>query len=378
MGVQTYPVERNLARRFDEKLRRRAAGDSRERNSIDGMQERLERFLTGRVEEQFAVRELVRLTGGGANESYSFRLDRGNRSDDLVLRVKAPSGICLTEVEREFQLLRAAHGVLPVPKPHWVSTDPDDFGEPALICDRAAGVPSPTTDVPYATGLGTVYGPELRQLLAPQFVEHLARLHAHDWSADELTGFDRPRLNTTDAVDWRLAMWNRSWDEDALEPHPTIQLARQWLADNRPLVDHVSVLHGDYRNGNFLFNEETGEITAILDWELGYLGDRHSDLAYAMLPGWGHPDESGRYLNSGLVDTDTFIAEYKRISGLSVDRERLDYYIVLNLYWSAVSLIGTGPRNADAQMTELDVMYNLISGLGGYFVGELNRILAKE
>ncbi|MGW0891164.1 phosphotransferase family protein [Saccharopolyspora sp. NPDC002578] len=373
-----YSVERNLARRFDEKLRRRAAGEHRGHRPIEEMRDRLERFITARTESPFAVQDFARLSGGGANESYRFRLLRGDRSDELVLRVKAPSGICVTEVEREFQLLQATHGAIPVPAPHWMTTDPEDFGEPALICGRARGIPSPTEDVPHATGLGTAYGPRLRRLLAPQFVQHLARLHAHDWSGYDLSGFDLPRPDTTDAVDWRLAMWNRSWDEDALEPHPTVLLARQWLAENRPVVDHVSLLHGDYRNGNFLFDEESGDITAILDWELGHLGDRHSDLAYAMLPGWGHPDDSGRYLNSGLVHTDTFIAEYERISGLAVDRDRLEYYLVLNLYWAVVSLIGTGPRNADARMTELDVMYNFIAGLGGYFVGELNRILAKD
>lgn len=373
-----YPVERNLARRFDHKLRLRSIGGPGKAQSSGQLQERLERFLSERVDGPFEVQDFGRLSGGGANESYSFRLVRAGRSEDLALRVKAPSGICITDVEREFQLLRAMHGVIPVPAPYWVTTDPDDFGEPALISGKVAGVPSPTKDVPYATGLGTAYGPALRPLLAPQFVEHLARLHAHDWSGDDLSGFDQPRPNTTDAIDWRLAMWNRAWDEDALEPHPTVLLARQWLAEKRPSVDHVSLLHGDYRNGNFLFDEATGEITAILDWELGYLGDRHSDLAYAMLPGWGHSDNDGHYLNSGLVHTDTFIAEYERISGLSVDRARLKYYLVLNLYWAVVSLIGTGPRNADARMTELDVMYNFISGLGGYFIGELNRILAKD
>jgi aminoglycoside phosphotransferase (APT) family kinase protein len=259
-----------------------------------------------------------------------------------------------------------------------VTTDRGDFGEPALICGLVSGVPAPTKDVPKATGLGTAYGPRLRERLAPQFVSYLAQLHAYDWSVCDLSGFEIPRPRTTDAVDWRLDLWDRVWDEDAIEPHPTMVLARQWLREHRPEVDRVSLLHGDYRNGNFLFDEDTGEITAILDWELGYLGDRHSDLSYAMLPGWGHLDDTGAYLNSGLVDTDVFIAEYERVSGLTVDRDRLDYYLVLNMYWAVVALIGTGVRNAEARMTQLDVMYNFISGLGGFFIGELNRILAKD
>lgn len=371
-------VERTLDRRLTDKMRARAHRADGGHHGPSAIPSQLERFLASRVEGPFTVRQLARLSGGGANESYCFTLVRGRRADDLVLRVKAPAGICVTDAEREFQLLRAVHGVVPVPEPYWVTTDPLDFGQPALICAKVPGVPSPTEDVPHATGLGTAYSPWLRERLAPQFIEHLARLHAHEWSASELSCFDIPRPNTTDAVAWRLGFWNRSWDEDAFEPHPTIFLARQWLSEHQPVVDHISLLHGDYRNGNFLFDEGTGRMTAILDWELGYLGDRHSDLAYAMLPGWGHPDDSGRYLNSGLAHTDTFLAEYQRISGLSVDRQRLDYYLVLNLYWAVVSLVGTGPRHADAKLTQLDVMYNFICGLGGYFIEELNRILTKD
>lgn len=373
-----YPVERTLDRRLTEKMRRRFSGKGDGPEIRSEVHHRLKSFLSGRLEEPFVVRHLNRLAGGGANDSYRFTLVRENRADDLVLRIKAPAGICVTEVEREFQILRATHGVIPVPEPYWMTTDPEHFGEPALICGKVSGVPSPAEGVPYATGLGTAYGARLREKLGPQFVDHLARLHAYDWGQDDLTAFDIPRPNTLDAVDWRLGLWKRSWEEDALEPHPTVLLTEQWLHEKRPCVDHVSLLHGDYRNGNFLFEEETGEITAILDWELGYLGDRHSDLAYAMLPGWGHLDESGHYLNSGLVRTDTFVAEYERISGLPVDPERLDYYRVLNLYWAVVALIGTGPCNADARTTQRDVMYNFISGLGGFFIGELNRILAKD
>lgn len=375
----TYLIERTLDRRLVDKMRlREKSEDHRASQSLAEIGQRLETFLGTRVDGSFEIRSLDRLSGGGANESYRFTLVRGSNADELVLRVKAPAGICATEVEREFQLLSAAGQVVPVPHPYWMTMHAEDFGEPAMICGKVPGVPSPTEDVPHATGLGTAYGPRLQERLAPQFVEHIANLHAYDWSANNLSAFDIPRPHTTDAIDWRLGLWNRSWDEDALESHPTLWLARRWLAEHRPAVDHVSLLHGDYRNGNFLFDEQTGEITAILDWELGYLGDRHSDLAYAMLPGWGHSDQSGHYLNSGLVRTEEFLSTYERISGLPVDRERIDYYLVLNLYWAVVSLIGTGPRHAGEGLTQLDVMYNFIAGLGGYFIGELNRMITKD
>jgi hypothetical protein len=62
-----------------------------------------------------------------------------------------------------------------------------------------------------------------------------------------------------------------------------------------------------------------------------------------MLPAWGSPGENGEFLNSGLMDTGRFIEEYEQISGLEVDRQRLDYYMVYNLYWAVISPMGTAP-----------------------------------
>jgi len=187
-----------------------------------------------------------------------------------------------------------------------------------------------------------------------------------------------PEEGTTQALDWRLAHWDRVWAEDAFEPHPAITLARQWLWDRRPAVDRISIVHGDYRNGNFLFDEDRAEITAILDWELGYLGDRHHDLAYLMLVGWGHDDGQGRYLCSGLLDAESIVARYEQASGLAVDPARLEYYTVLNMYWATVACSGTAPRIADDGMTHLDVMMPFVSGLGAFFIAELTKVLTGK
>ncbi|MHB8690993.1 MAG: phosphotransferase family protein [Solirubrobacteraceae bacterium] len=182
------------------------------------------------------------------------------------------------------------------------------------------GVASPAGAPKTSSGLGCTYGPRLRPRLAEQFVRHLAELHRFAWSSYELAAFDRPQAGTTEAVDWRLAACDQAWADDAFEPHPTMILTREWLWAHRPVVDHVSPVHGDYRNGNFLFDEERAQITAILDWELTYLGDRHHDLAYAMTPGWGERDaETGEFYCSALVTREQLIEDYERISGLPVD-----------------------------------------------------------
>ncbi|WP_203555969.1 phosphotransferase family protein [Bacillus sp. B15-48] len=374
-----YHCESYLGQLLSEKLRSRAAIEDKSPSvSLNEPEKRLINFFSDHIEKPFTISEIKRLKGGGANEGYSFILTRGSKVEKLVLRLKTLGAICATAAPREYEMLNVVKEIIPTPIPSWLVTDSKYFGEVGLITSFISGVASPSKNAPKATGLGVVYGEELRKKLAPQFIEYYAKLHAYNWEGHRFNYFDIPERNTTEAIDWRLAFWERSWEQDKIESHPTMILMKQWLWENRPVVDHVSLLHGDFRNGNFLFDEESGEINGVIDWELSYLGDRHSDLAYTMLPGWGSYDEEGNFLVAGLVDTETFITEYERISGLKVDRNRLHYYYVYNYFWSIVSLIGTGVKNAELKITQLDVMYNFIAGLGGRFVDDVNKLIMED
>lgn len=350
---------------------------------VDTVSVRLHEFLSRRIDGDFRIDGIARLAGGASKEQFVFGLDweqNGRRRQDrLVLRMDPPGSMVETPRLREFEVLQMLGGVVPVPQAYWATDDPAELGAPAMICGYVPGSASAKAALKTASGLGTVYGPALRPILGPQFVSHLAQLHRFDWSTHDLPSFERPRPATTDAIDWRLAATDRAWREDAFEAHPVIALTQQWLWDRRPAVDHVSVVHGDYRNGNFLFDEDSGEITALLDWELIYLGDRHHDLAYAMMEGWGeHDPETGQFYCSALVTREEMIAEYEKLSGLPVDAERLEYYTVVNMYWAAVALIGTGPRNAAERLTHLDAMQTFLGGLGAFYLDQLLTIVGKD
>ena len=334
----------------------------------------LVRFLESVLDEPFVVEDFRRIPGGGSNATFRFALKRAGEVVQLILRVKQP-GCVDTMITREFEMMQALYGELPIPRPYWYTEDPTYLGAPAMVLEFADGVQSPPGDNKKATGMGTQYGEGLRVTLGPQFVQYEARLHAFDWAGSTLDAFDIPRPGTTDAIDWRLAFWSKVWELDKFEEHPTMTLTEEWLWENRPIVDRVSALHGDFRNGNFLFDEVTGNITSILDWELCSLGDRHCDLGYTMLRAWGYEDDDGLFINSALMDTESFIKLYEATSGLRVDREKLFYYIVFNVWWSAVALLGTGLRNSDLGVTQLDVVYNVIAGKGVFDIGELNRTI---
>jgi aminoglycoside phosphotransferase (APT) family kinase protein len=382
MSTSTTPhIEATIAETLDKKLARRGVVQH-ESAVVSVVAERLQGFLADRIDGAFEVIDLRRMAGGASKEQFVFELDwsdgGGPRRDRMVLRMDPPASLTETPRLREAEVLQAVSDALPVPKVYWATDDPADLGSPAMVCNFINGVVAPAGAPKTASGLGTTYGEQLRPALAEQFVDHLAALHSFDWAAHELPSFERPRPGTTDAIEWRQASIDRMWDDDSFEPHPTVALARQWLWENRPPVDHISLIHGDYRNGNFLFDEASAKITAILDWELVYLGDRHHDLAYVMMKDWGEVAEDGTFNCCALMPRDDVIARYEDKSGLSVDEDRLDYYLVQNLYWPAVVTVGCGARSAAEQMTHLDVLQNFVCGLGVAFMHELNDLIGED
>jgi aminoglycoside phosphotransferase (APT) family kinase protein len=343
------------------------------------IEERLRAFLAKRIEGEHTVSDLARMAGGASKEQFTFTLEWEGRRERLVLRMDPPASLVETPRLREVEVIHALGDALPLPVVHFATDDPEELGAPAMICSFVTGVVSPAGAPKTASGLGTTYGPKLRPALAEQFVDHLAALHAFDPTDAELPSFERPRPGTTDAIDWRLAHFDRMWDDDRFEAHPAIALVREWLWENRPTVDHVSIVHGDYRNGNFLFDEDEARITAILDWELTCLGDRHHDLAYVVMKDWGQVDpETGTFYCCALMPREELFARYEAASGLKVDPARIDYYVVLNLYWAAVCTIACGVRAAAERMTHLDVLQNIVSGLGVAFIHEATGLIEKR
>jgi aminoglycoside phosphotransferase (APT) family kinase protein len=65
---------------------------------------------------------------------------------------------------------------------------------------------------------------------------------------------------------------------------PAFELAFKWLAAHLPPAAPPRVVHGDFRNGNLIVDEEG--LVAVLDWEMAHLGDPLEDLAWLCLRPW--------------------------------------------------------------------------------------------
>jgi aminoglycoside phosphotransferase (APT) family kinase protein len=376
-----FAVERTVDSALTEKLERRAT-PAPGREDLHGLIVQMQNFLERRTEGPVRVTNLRRLSGGASKEQFAFDLDwiHGGRrriADRMVLRRDPSESIVVTNRLREFQLLRAFDGVVPVPHAYWVDERGAELTRPALICGFAQGVQRPMIDVGGVTGIGIRFDAAHRERLAPQFIRHLASIHCASPAGIDLSAFDTPGVGTSQDAEYQLNWWARVWQEDMLEDIPLIHLAENWLRRNKPSLDHCSVVHGDYRTGNFLFDPETVEITAILDWELGYLGDRHADLAWILMPSLVTKDEVGRPLCTSLFSRESFLDAYTRISGLTIDERRLDYYTVLAYWKTVIMALGSGLRAANGAKTHQDIMLVWFAGLGYAVLESLRQALEK-
>src|SRR5207237_1414852 len=62
------------------------------------------------------------------------------------------------------------------------------------------------------------------------------------------------------------------------EPHPALELGLRWLRAHEPSASPPCLVHGDFRLGNLLADEDG--LVAVLDWELAHLGDPVEDLGW--------------------------------------------------------------------------------------------------
>ena len=374
-----FQVEPTIDRELTAKLHRR----SQPLTPLAGLPDiraRLVRFLAAKLGREFKLHHLGYLAGGASKEQFVFELEYPGAAqprEKLVLRRDPCEGITPTDREREFQLLRAFEGIVPVPSARWLDQQGEFFGRPALICRFVSGVQKPQHLSGNVTGLGILFPPATRQHMADKFVGALARIHTADLHSADLSAFHRPPAGTAQAEEMHLDWWARVWFEDRLEEVPLMTITERWLRRQVPTLDVVSLVHGDYRSGNFLFDEATCKITAILDWELAHFGDRHCDLAWIIFQAFLMRDEHGQLLCSGMLSRAEMLALYRAKSGLTVDEDKLRYFEIFMLWKGVIIVLASAPRVALGQRTHHDILVNWLAGISFVLLDAL-RLKLRE
>ena len=376
-----FKVEREIDRALTFKLEKRA-GPAYSKLPLDTLVEGVRSLIASQYGEPFEIRNPHWLAGGASKLQMRFDLNWnrpgvGRETTRMVLRNDLAEALHATSRAREFQIVNALKGTLPVPPVFWYDNTGEHLPYPGIVYGFAEGVTKPSNAKSGVSGLGTYMPEDVRNKLAPQFVENMARLHTFDFRQAELSAFDIPQTGTENAH-WAVNWWDRVWAEDAEEEVPLVALASSWLHKHAPAVEQLSVVHGDFRTGNYLFDESDCRITTWLDWELARIGDRHQDLAWSTSRAFATMAEDGKtLLVSGLMPEPQFLEAYEQASGLSVDRKSLHYYQVFNAYAMVGMTLGTSYRVARNGKSHQDVLLAWLLGVGYMLLDEMRDLIEK-
>ena len=274
-----------------------------------------------------------RLGGGASKEQFVFDVE-GDRPDEFarcVLRMDPREGIIETCRRREGQVLRAMAGRAPVP-PVLCVDDGEAMGQPLMITGFVGGVAKPSDGASGPSGLGATMGDRVSEALTGQFIDCLIETHATDLATAPLDDFAMPRPGTTDAALWQVNYWTKVRELEEIDSLPLLTLAETWLYDHLPVCAEPVLLHGDWRLGNFLFDEQTLRITAMLDWELTHIGDFHEDLAYSLEPLFGAVQPDGELMIGSMFPVSRLLDTYQAKTGRHIDAATLKWYQVMTSY----------------------------------------------
>lgn len=325
----------------------------------DDFRARVTEYLEAMIGAAVDVKLLQPLPGGVTRDTWRIHARVNDELQRLVLRRDMAATLDERALERdqEFLLMNAVHaaGVL-APRPRWYCTEPCILGAPFLIMDFVDGV---------SIGAQVVSLPELadaRRALPEQMGQQLARIHAI--KADKLPFLPAPRPGYSPAQETLLQL--RAALIKLGVHSPALTFALRWVEKHLPAGGEVVLLHGDFRIGNFIVDQDG--LKGIADWEFGQLGDPYQDLAWPCVRGWRYG--SGGLRLGGVGQREPFLRAYEHASGRTIDRKTVDFWeIVGNLRWAiaaqaqahrhlsgrdvSVELASLGRRSAEMQLEAL-------------------------
>jgi aminoglycoside phosphotransferase (APT) family kinase protein len=277
------------------------------------------RDVVGRpVEPDGVTADLI--AGGHSNLTYLV-LGAG---PDLVLR-RPPvgaEGAGTHDIGREFRILNGvATTDVPVPAAVAYCADPAVIGAPFLLMDRVTGTIVRTREDAVALGpVGAVAA-------CDGLIDTLSAIHRAELARSGLARIGRG----VGYLERQVNRWVGSAAGLADCPEPLLVLADIVASQSLPSTSELSLVHGDFRIDNLVLDEEFG-VRAVLDWEMGTIGDPLADVGQLLMY-WGQQGDlevSPEYMVTATPDFPSrqqLVSGYVDATGRSV--ERLGFYVLL-------------------------------------------------
>jgi aminoglycoside phosphotransferase (APT) family kinase protein len=310
------------------------------------------------------------IAGGRSNLTYRVT---DAADGEWVLR-RPPTGNVLAtahDMGREHRIISAlAPTDVPVAPVVGLCTDAKVNGAPFYVMGFVPGL------VLRDAKVAAEVTPEVRRRAGLSVAETLARIHAVEPDAVGLGELGRKE----GYVARQLKRWHGQFEQSLTREVPVVAEAHERLSKAIPEQGSPAIVHGDYRLDNCMV-DDTGEVIAVLDWEICTLGDPLADLGVLMVY-WTEADDPFAALPGAATALEGFptraemVAAYEAAGGRPVGD--LDYYAAFGYWKLACILEGVYARYRAGSMgddgADSDAFGDMVHLLGAASLASLDKL----
>ena len=284
--------------------------------------------------------------GGQSNPTYKLITP----SQSYVMRAKpGPVAKLLPSahaVEREFKVMSGLAGTdVPVPRMYCLCEDEAIIGRAFYVMEFKQG------RVLWDQSLPGMSNAE-RAAIYDEMNRVIAALHSVRFADRGLADYGKPG----NYFERQIGRWSKQYIASVTQPIPEMDKLMEWLPAHMPAsardASMVSIVHGDYRLDNIMFNATEPRAIAVLDWELSTLGHPLADFSYHCMS-WHISGETFRGIGGldhkslGIPTESEYIRKYCERTGLTTPEALApdwNFYQAYNLFRMAAILQGIAKR----------------------------------
>ena len=299
-------------------------------------------YLEANIEGFSGLNSIEKFADGQSNPTFRVRANSG----DYVLRRQPPGKLLKSAhaVDREYRVLAALAATdVPVPKVFHLCEDRDVIGSMFYVMEFCDGRIFWDSSIPEV-------GKAERSAIYEEMNRVLAALHQVDIDKAGLSDFGKPGSY----FERQYGRWSQQYRDSELRKIDAMEKLMAWLGDHLPGDDgRVSLVHGDYRLDNMIFDASKPDVIALLDWELSTLGHPFADVGYQCmqlrLPAriGSISGLRGKDLGElGIPTEDEYVADYCERTGID-GIDNFGFYVAFSFFRLAAIVQGVAKRAVD-------------------------------